>query len=147
MKLDFENGNYCGSRKAWNAKRVEILQRAQNCCEGCGVKNYAVGYYRNSVLIQPIGRQNGNPIVYSNFKDASFNAKSWNEIHKEDGDNRKYIVVVLTISHTDHNTQNNDNSNLKALCQKCHINHDKHHHAKNARVTREKKKGLTNKLF
>ena len=65
MKLDFENGNYCGSRKAWNAKRVEILQRAQNCCEGCGVKNYAVGYYRNSVLIQPIGRQNGNPIVYS----------------------------------------------------------------------------------
>ena len=33
--------------------------------------------------------------------------------------------VVLTVAHMDHNIRNNDYSNLRALCQLCHINHDK----------------------
>lgn len=45
---------------------------------------------------------------------------------------------LLTISHTDHDIENNDYGNMKALCQKCHLNHDKHQH----RMTREKRKSL-----
>lgn len=34
-------------------------------------------------------------------------------------------LVVLTIAHLDQDITNNDDSNLAALCQRCHINHDK----------------------
>jgi 5-methylcytosine-specific restriction endonuclease McrA len=37
--------------------------------------------------------------------------------------------VVLTVSHTDHQPENNDPSNLRALCQRCHLAHDREHHA------------------
>lgn len=49
--------------------------------------------------------------------------------------------VVLTIAHLDHQPENNDPANLKALCQRCHLTYDAKHHAKNARVTRERKSG------
>jgi hypothetical protein len=38
-------------------------------------------------------------------------------------------------------------SDTGALRCQCHLRHDAVHHAKNARVTGEKKKKLTNKLF
>lgn len=50
-------------------------------------------------------------------------------------------MVVLTIAHMDHDTTNNDDSNLKALCQRCHLNYDAAHHARNARRTRETRGG------
>ena len=48
--------------------------------------------------------------------------------------------VVLTVAHLDHDTKNNDYSNLKAMCQRCHLNYDKDHHARNAAKTRRKKR-------
>ncbi len=47
--------------------------------------------------------------------------------------------VILTVAHLDHNIKNNDFHNLKALCQKCHLNHDRHLHREKARLTRLKK--------
>jgi hypothetical protein len=44
--------------------------------------------------------------------------------------------VVLTISHLDHNPQNNAPENLRALCQACHLSHDRHEHAENRRLRR-----------
>lgn len=32
--------------------------------------------------------------------------------------------VVLTIAHIDHDTTNNTDANLRALCQRCHNEHD-----------------------
>ena len=40
----------------------------------------------------------------------------------------RIIRIVLTIAHLDHTPENCDPANLKALCQRCHLNHDKHHH-------------------
>lgn len=54
--------------------------------------------------------------------------------------------VILTIAHLDHIPENSNPGNLKALCQKCHLSYDKEHHAKNARITRDKKSG-TLRLF
>lgn len=51
------------------------------------------------------------------------------------------VRIVLTISHTDHDTANNNPRNLRALCQRCHLAHDKHLHAENARKTRIAKTG------
>lgn len=33
--------------------------------------------------------------------------------------------VILTVAHLDQNRSNNDDSNLAALCQKCHLGHDR----------------------
>lgn len=48
--------------------------------------------------------------------------------------------VVLTVAHLDHNPQNCADENLKALCQRCHLTYDARHHAKNASITRYKRK-------
>lgn len=33
--------------------------------------------------------------------------------------------VILTVAHLDQNPANNDPANLAALCQRCHLNHDR----------------------
>lgn len=39
--------------------------------------------------------------------------------------NNGYVRVVLTVAHLDRNRHNNDLGNLAALCQRCHLNHDR----------------------
>jgi hypothetical protein len=48
--------------------------------------------------------------------------------------------VVLTVGHLDHCPENCDDDNLMHWCQRCHLNYDKHHHAKTAYATRKAKK-------
>ena len=43
--------------------------------------------------------------------------------------------VVLATAHRDHDPQNNEASNLAALCQRCHILHDKAEHLRRRRLT------------
>jgi hypothetical protein len=128
MTLSPENQNYCGSLEAWKEKHAEILKRAENKCENCGVKNHATGYRRkdkNKTFVNCEGMAQESASI----------------------DGEKLITIVLTISHIDHNPQNNHGSNLRALCQRCHLRHDAKHHATNRRVTIRKKKKLDNTLF
>lgn len=48
--------------------------------------------------------------------------------------------VVLTIAHLDQDPTNNSEGNLAALCQACHLYHDREHNIKKARETRRQKK-------
>lgn len=65
---------------------------------------------------------------------------------------KKPTKIVLTIAHKDHDPTHNDGlehdhikvlpyeqSNLAAWCQKCHLDYDRDHHMKNAKITRENK--------
>ena len=36
--------------------------------------------------------------------------------------------VVLTVAHLDHNPAHCADDNLKAMCQRCHLKYDLHHH-------------------
>lgn len=45
--------------------------------------------------------------------------------------------VVLTVAHLDHTPENCSDDNLKAMCQRCHLNYDKAHHAQTAYATRK----------
>lgn len=47
--------------------------------------------------------------------------------------------VIFTVAHLDHMPENCAPENLKAMCQRCHLRYDRHHHAANARKTREAK--------
>lgn len=37
-------------------------------------------------------------------------------------------IVVLTVAHLDHNPGNCEDDNLEAMCQRCHLRYDQHHH-------------------
>jgi uncharacterized Zn finger protein (UPF0148 family) len=108
--------------------RRDILIRAQNKCECCGVPNYAVGSRDGNVFEPVCGTIHldmaGNGEL--SFKEAKEVSEHFTAFF-----NQKHIVVVLTISHTDHNIQNNNYNNLKALCQKCHNSHDAKYRAQN----------------
>lgn len=36
--------------------------------------------------------------------------------------------VILTVAHLDHQPENCGDDNLKAMCQRCHLKYDAHHH-------------------
>jgi hypothetical protein len=44
--------------------------------------------------------------------------------------------VVLTVAHLDHDPTNCDPGNLKAMCEACHLNYDREHHAATRAATR-----------
>lgn len=103
----------------WKEIREEILKRANNCCEHCGVKNHAVGYRtEDGEFVESVGMQQ--------------------EADTLDGE--KLIKIVLTIAHLDHDPTNNNRKNLKALCQRCHNRYDIEHRKQTRLQTLEKKR-------
>jgi len=86
--------------------RPRILERANNCCETCNVPNY-------SIIYRPDGEK-------------------WElapEGHQADAmvlDGVKFIKIILTIAHLDHDETNFDvkDDRLKAMCQRCHLRYD-----------------------
>jgi len=80
----------------WPEIRQEILDRAGNCCEICGVPNGVFG---------------------QRLSDGKF-YECW------DDPDPPVFKIVLTIMHLDHNPENCDPANLKAACQRCHNRYD-----------------------
>jgi glyoxylase-like metal-dependent hydrolase (beta-lactamase superfamily II) len=88
--------------------RPAILARANNCCEFCGVRNYAIGYRDKNDCWHDIEKSFAGDMIAEGARDRGY----------------KVIKIVLTIAHLDHDVNNNDFSNLKALCQRCHNRYD-----------------------
>lgn len=105
----------------WTAIRQRILERATHRCEQCGVKNHAFGY-RNA---------------HGRFVDCgdAYEAESMAAFH-----GARALQIVLTIAHLDHTPEHCEDDNLRALCQRCHLHYDAHHHAHNAFFTRRARK-------
>lgn len=127
----------------WKSEiRPAILKRSNNCCENCGVDNYAVVYWdkefkeweRACGNIHADAAGNGD----CSYKEARMLADHWNE----SAGYKVWIVIVLTIAHLNHDVTDNRLENLAALCQRCHNNHDKKYRKQNVKSTLNKKKGL-----
>jgi hypothetical protein len=137
--------NYKKYPANWKTEiRPAILKRANNCCEKCGVDNYAVVYWdeKNKEWIRACG--NIHIDAYGNGECSYSEARMLADLWNENDDPYKWIVVCLTIAHLDHDVNNNDHTNLKALCQRCHLRLDSGLHRKNVKETIRKKKGLQN---
>ena len=52
--------------------------------------------------------------------------------------------VVLATAHLGHNPSNNSPRNLKALCQRCHMLHDREEHRRRRRIALRKRNALGN---
>lgn len=46
-------------------------------------------------------------------------------------------IVILTTAHLNHNIKDNRKKNLAALCQKCHLNHDRQYHIYNRKYGKD----------
>lgn len=108
--------------------RPAILERANHCCEICQVPNYATGARDLE------GKWHHSKEICGMNSDVGYGYFGTYGVRD--------IKIVLTIAHLDHDITNNDYSNLKALCQRCHLAHDKEHHRANVRKTIQNKKGL-----
>lgn len=98
----------------WPAIRARILARACNCCERCGVPNYAVGKRDRE----------------GTFHEAE--RAIWPEVLAQGG-----IRIVLTVAHVDNpDPMDCRDENLQALCQRCHLRLDATMHGRNAAATR-----------
>lgn len=120
--------------KEWKKIRASILERANHSCEclgECGVthavKSCAVPNGRRVRRFMLEGREE-----WSLHDGCSLCLGG-------DPECKGGVIVVLTIGHRDHNPENNDPANLAAWCQRCHLRHDKHEHAKNSANTRRRK--------
>lgn len=88
--------------------RPAVLKKANYRCQNCGVVNHSMGF-----------REDNGEFIELDQVTSIYAA-----IHK-----KKVLKIHLTVSHQDHDTYNNSPSNLKALCQKCHLQHDKELHS------------------
>lgn len=128
---------------AWKTEiRPAVLKRAYHCCESCGIDNYAVVSWDKEYEGWERARGNMHADAAGNgeftYQEARFMADHWNEIE----DDKKWIVIVLTIAHLNHDVKDNRMENLSALCQRCHNKYDRNYRKQNAKATIEKKKGL-----
>lgn len=106
--------DYSKYHPEWETQiRPDILKRANNCCEKCLVKNYDTGF-----------RTTEGIFYNDNFISQQLELHGI-DLFEQIPTKNKRIKIVLTIAHLDHNIENNDYSNLMALCQRCHLNHDR----------------------
>ncbi|NCA78331.1 MAG: hypothetical protein EOM90_18535 [Alphaproteobacteria bacterium] len=100
--------NYKKYPQNWKTEiRPAILKRAQNKCEMCGIENGMTGYREASGNFVPAEGLQADTAL-------------------EDGE--RIFRVVLTVAHLNHDIGDNRPENLRALCQRCHLIHDKEHH-------------------
>lgn len=108
----------------WKAISLRVRERDGQRCKFCGVANGAIGSrdlngeWHDEDSIESMNSDYG----YSLFRDYP-----------------KYIRIVLTVAHLNHDVTDNRDENLAALCQKCHLTYDAQHHAANAKQTRQRK--------
>jgi len=127
MPIDYSN-----YPKNWKTEiQPKILERAENCCEFCGIENKAVYIIEDSNVLILEKFVSGIYICPDGFKRGVGKTGEW--VLKQ---------VILTIAHLNHDITDNRMENLKALCQKCHLDYDKEYRKANRKNTLEKKKGI-----
>lgn len=109
----------------WKTISLRIRERDGWRCKQCGVANKARGArdcngtWHDEDAIHAMNSTDGY-LLFGDFPDM--------------------ITIVLTVAHLDHDTTNNADDNLVALCQRCHLNHDREQHAASAKKTRQAKR-------
>lgn len=116
----------------WRAISKRIREeRARNRCEQCGAPNgRAIARGSDGTYMLEDGQvfdaETGEPRGYA--RGSEYPSVRW-------------VRVVLTVAHLDHDPTNSADENLRALCQRCHLAHDRGHHVRRTRETRERKSG------
>ena len=115
-------------------KQISAARRAAagHCCERCGVADRAWGWRDADGAFQPVDqdalRADHGPALRPPFTMRA--GRPFDPV--------RIIEIVLTVAHLDHQPENNVPENLAALCQRCHLGHDRaYHQARAAQRRRE----------
>lgn len=132
--------NYKDYPENWKTEIVpRILKRDQHRCKFCGIRNGVVikrlpgGSYRHP------GAQEWD-MIHSKVNHGNYTLTQSIKLHG-------FTRIVLTVAHLDHDHENSVDDNLAALCQKCHLNHDRSQHAYNRKYGRNWKKYQLKMIF
>lgn len=127
--------------------RARVIERAGNKCEQCGKRN------RRRVWVVRLAdwlalRFPDRPAeqVDQFWSSVKGDGQCWRacshadtvrlRLHGADWNLARQIRVILCCAHLDHDPTNNALANLRALCQWCHLNHDRSKH-RQTRVIRK----------
>jgi len=104
-------------------------ERAKNKCESCGLTNGTI-----------IRRLPNNKVYELNFDELTEVQKFMQlyKLHEKQALKKlKLTKVNLSVAHLNQDENDNDYSNLKALCQKCHLTHDRDNNRFRAKTYRQ----------
>lgn len=119
--------------------RPAVLRRAGHRCEGCGVRQYAVGYRDEGGRFIELGRAEVEVLAEARRRGEAV---------------PRVFQIALSVAHRDHDPRNNDGmerggpplpfelSNLFSACQRCHNLHDAAHRRRNRARTRLRVRGV-----
>jgi 5-methylcytosine-specific restriction endonuclease McrA len=111
----------------WKAIRAGVLMRANNRCERCLAPN-------REVIARHV-----DGTSYMLQRGDVFDADDGRHLGVARGseyDAQRFVKVVLTVAHLDHDERHNNPNNLRALCQRCHLRHDARDNARRRRAAR-----------
>ena len=120
----------------WKALSLQVRTEADWCCEWCGAPNgeYILRYKRPTQYIAVYVGGVEKQVPHLDYEIVGRGVRSSTKI-------------ILTVAHLDRNTTNNARDNLAALCQRCHLNHDRAaQHIPNRRYGRHHAKAPQTKL-
>lgn len=112
--------------KDWPALSRRIREREGQACKWCLAPN---GVY--------VRRSKRDPRVWRRAEDFA-PACGRDPFEVEWG---RAVRIVLTVAHLNHTPEDSREENLAALCQRCHLGHDKEQHAETRRRSRDAKAG------
>lgn len=117
-----------------------VLKRDHHRCKFCGLQNKKI------IIRQRAGEKW--------YRDLNYQEWSWYSEYHHRGYAERMVLrilratrIVLTIAHLDGNKDNNRFLNLAALCQRCHLRHDLHHHIANRKYGRKHTRKHQLRLF
>jgi hypothetical protein len=106
----------------WKTAIVPAVRcRSGNCCEGCGVKNHALGGRLPGGRFLPAEPTGDNGLRLTWPRPGEW---AW---CRADGTSAwlRIIRIVLTVAHLDHDDlETRDISRMRHWCQRCHNRHD-----------------------
>lgn len=106
-----------GYPKNWKELSLKIRERENQSCKFCGVKNGMMIRRKPKGKFDYLEDAEVQALYY--FRDAS--KKPLYKILKNAG----VTKIILTVAHLDRKLINHSEENLAALCQRCHLLHDK----------------------
>lgn len=116
--------------KDWPQIRARIQRRADNKCEQCGVRNYALGGRAWGAFHKalPVGEK----LLRLEWPEPG----TWWWCEGVPEQRLRIIRIVCTTAHLDHTPENCREDNLRFWCQSCHLAYDRDHHRQTAYATR-----------
>lgn len=109
------------------------FKRAKGRCEQCGRPH--------GQTISHLGDGRWFDPDDGTWRDGQGRAVDWVDYQDYKGQLRQTRVILAT-AHLDHNPSNNRPRNLKALCQRCHLRHDRKEHRQRSRITIRSRRAL-----